>query len=200
MRAYSLGKSKVRRVGINDEDHAESKRTQILAFIKTHPGTHLREIGRQLNLAMGVVQYHLNALERERKIVARRRGLYKRFYSALVLGSGRLEILDALSQETEREIVLFLIQNPNATQKEISEYAGISPATVHWHAKRLLASGLLTARHDGSNVKYQVQGDHADIITLLKSYHPTVWERWADRLANILTQLSEATEEENETK
>jgi predicted transcriptional regulator len=187
-------------VGINDEDQTDSKRTQIFAFIKTHPGTHLREIRRQLNVAMGVIQYHLYALERERKIVARRRGLHKRFYSAFVFGDGQLEILDVLSQETERDIVLFLIQNPSATQKQVSEYAGISPATVNWHVRRLLDSGLLAAKREGSNVKYQVQGDQADIITLLKSYHPMVWDRWADRLANVLTEISEARHEEKETK
>jgi predicted transcriptional regulator len=181
-------------VGI--DDNSDSKRSQILAFIGTHPGTHLREIRRQLNLAMGVIQYHLYALEREQKIVARRRGLYKRFYAASVFGDSQLEILDVLSQETERDIVLFLIQNPSATQKEVSENAGISRATVNWHVRRLSDSGLLTAKHEGSNVKYEVRGDRADIITLLKSYHPMIWERWADRLANVLAEISEARQEE----
>ena len=36
----------------------DSKRVHILEFIKANPGTHLRRIKRELNLAMGVIKYH----------------------------------------------------------------------------------------------------------------------------------------------
>ena len=38
----------------------------------------------------------------------------------------------------------------------------------------------------GASVRYLVKVNRAEILTLLKNYHPTVWERWADRLADIL--------------
>jgi predicted transcriptional regulator len=183
-------------VEINDESHAEPRRTQILEFIKTHPGAHLREIKRQLNLAMGVIQYHLYGLEKDRKIISRRRGLYKRFYPTLLFGDMQLEILDVLSQETERDILLFLIQNPDATQTDVSEYAEISPASINWHISRLSGSGLVEAKHVGSNVRYSVRGNHAEVIALLRSYHPTVWEKWADRLAGVLREISVARDDE----
>jgi predicted transcriptional regulator len=178
-------------VGINNEDHAEPRRTQILGFIKTHPGSHLREIKRELNLAMGVVQYHLYTLEKEQKIISRRRGLYKRFYPILLFGDEQLEILDVLSQETERDILLYLLQKPDATQKEVSEYAEISPASVNWHMRRLVEARLVDSEHDGSHVRYVVRGNRGEILTLLKSYHPMIWERWADRLADVLLDISE---------
>lgn len=183
------------RVGINDDDN-QSRRPQILGFIKTHPGAHLREIKRELNLAMGVIQYHLYGLEKEQKIISRRRGLYKRFYPILVFGDGQLEILDVLSQETERDLLLFLIQNPDATQKELSEYAEISRGSINWHMRRLSDSGLVEATHAGSNVRYLVRGSHSEILALLRNYHPMVWEKWADRLAGVLTEISEVRTEE----
>ena len=179
-----------------DDGQAESRPEQVLAFIKAHPGTHLRQIKRELNLAMGVIQYHLYALEKERRITSRRRGLYKRFYPNLKFGEGQLEILDVLSQETERDILLFLIQNPNATQKELSEYVEISPASINWHMRRLSNSGLVETRHDGTNVKYLVRGDHGEILSLLRSYHPMAWEKWADRLADVLLEISDTGETE----
>ena len=63
------------------DERSESKRTQILGFIVEHPGAHLRKIKRELNLAMGVIQYHLYTLEKERKVISRRRGFYKRVLS-----------------------------------------------------------------------------------------------------------------------
>lgn len=177
-----------------EEDH-ESRRIRIFEFIRTHPGSHLREIKRELNLGMGVIQYHLYGLEREQKIISRRRGLHKRFYTTQVFGDRQLEILDTLSQETDRDILLFLIQNPDATQKELSEYLKISAASINWHMRRLSDTGIVEAKRDGVNVRYFVRDNQAEILALLRSYHPAVWERWADRLANIISDMERESRE-----
>lgn len=175
-----------------DEESVESRRMRILQFIKEHPGAHLRDIKRRLELAMGVIQYNLYRLERERLIVSRRQGLYKRFYPNLVFGDEQLEILNVISQETERDILLYLVDNSNVTQKEISEYARISASTVNWHMKRLIDSGIVNSRHEGLFVRYALKVNETAILTLLKAYHPRIWERLADRLADTLTEVSDA--------
>jgi len=172
----------------SDNEPSDSRRAQIRAFIVEHPGVHMRMIGRQLNLAMGVVQYHLDGLEKKGEIVSRRRGFYKRFYPTLVFGSEQLEIMDLLAQETERDLLLFLIQNPNATQKELAGYARISPSSINWHMRRLSKSRLVETKHEGASVRYLVSVNRADVLALLRSYHPSVWEKWADRLADILSE------------
>lgn len=148
---------------------------------------------------MGVIQYHLYSLERERRILSRRNGLYKRFYPNLVFGDYQQEILDVLSQETERDLLLYLINNPNSTQKELAEYAQISAGTINWHMKRLVESNLIQAKHEGQFVRYVVSGDAQEILRLVQSYHPSIWERWADRFADALTEIS-STEEKNKDK
>jgi len=184
-------------VGTIDETESESRAEQILAFIKAHPGTHFRQVQRELKLAMGVVQYHIYNLERNGSIASRRRGLYKRFYPNLKFGDTQLEILDVLSQETERDLLLFLIRKPEATQKELSEYSGISAATVAWHMRRLSGSGLIETKREGPNVKYVVRGRHQEIVELLQSYHPAIWEKWADRLTDALLEITETRTEES---
>ena len=148
---------------------------------------------------MGVIQYHLYSLEREGRILSRRNGLYKRFYPNLVFGDYQQEILDVLSQETERDLLLYLINNPNSTQKELAEYAQISAGTINWHMKRLVESNLVQAKHEGQFVRYVVSGDAQEILRLVQSYHPSIWERWADRFADALTEIS-STEEKNKGK
>ena len=174
------------------EGGGESKKEEVLEFINAHPGTHLREIKRKLNLGMGTIQYHIYALEKEGRIISRRRGLSKRFYVSHIFGDKQHEILDVLSQELERDILLYLLQNPNSTQKALTDYTGMSPATINWHMKRLELAGLVKARHEGQFVKYIVTADHADILRLLKVYHPGIWERLADRLADIVTDIGES--------
>ena len=164
----------------------DTNRVRILAFIKANPGTHLRKIKRELNLAMGVIQYHLYKLERERSILSVRHGLYKRFYADKGLGAQDREILNILSQETERDLVLYLIKNPLASQKELSEFARISASSTNWHMGRLSRAGFVQPRREGGFVFYTVSGDLARILSLLRSYHPRVWERWAERLADLL--------------
>ena len=163
-----------------------SNRVRILNFIKANPGTHLRKIKQELNLAMGVIQYHLYRLEREQIIVSARHGLYKRFYAQKGLRLEDRQILNLLSQETERDLVLYLIKNPLATQKELSNFAKISPSSTSWHMKRLSQTGVVTSRRENGAVYYTVTADSARILTLLQNYHPRIWEKWAERLADLL--------------
>lgn len=172
----------------SDDESSSSKREQILAFIVEHPAAHLRMITRELGFSMGLVQYHLERLEKERRIVSRRSGFYRRFYPALVFGDKQLEIMDVLAQETERDILLFLMQNPNASQKDISAYAKISPSSINWHMQRLSTSGLVEIIHQGAKVRYLVRVNRTEMLSLLRSYHSTIWERWADRLADLLSE------------
>lgn len=182
------------RTGIKPQETSEeicSTKERVIDYIKTHPGTHLRQIKRDLNISMGVIQHHLYSLERDFMVVSRRNGLYKRFYLNLIFGDHQRDILDILSLETERDIILYLIRYPNTSQKDLSEYVQISPGTVNWHMKRLIESGLVKMRREGQFVKYSVNGRTEEILNLVRSYHPSIWQRWADRFADALNEVAQ---------
>lgn len=145
---------------------------------------------------MGVIQYHLNTLESERKIISQRRGLYKRFYLNLAFGEKQREILSVLSQESARDLLLHLVKNPNLTQKELCEYCRISAGTINWHMRRLKDSGLVSSTRDGQFVRYKAAVDSDEILNLLQSYHPSIWEKWADRFANVVDEISSSKGQE----
>ena len=140
---------------------------------------------------MGVIQYHLNSLEKEKKIVHQRTGIRKRFYPSYVFGDRQQEILAVLSQEIERDLILYMIDNPNATQKQLAEMTGVSPATINWHTKRLVDSGLVSAVREGQFVKYVFRGNTRELLNLVQNYHASVWTRWADRLSEVVSQFGE---------
>jgi hypothetical protein len=52
--------------------------------------------------------------------------------------------------------------------------------------QRLTKARLIETTREGASVRYLVKVNRSEILTLLKNYHPTVWERWADRLADIM--------------
>jgi len=170
-------------------DNIDATQRRILEFITSHPGAHLRDICRALGLAMGVVQYHVRRLERDGRIHSVRRGLYKFFYPANLFGERQRDVLSMLSLDRPREVLLNIIEHPESTQEALAEATHVSQPTVSWHLKRLVDLGIVGRRQDGRVVTYSVVGG-GEIATFLKTYHPTVWERWSSRLADIFIAYS----------
>jgi predicted transcriptional regulator len=50
---------------------------KILDFISENPGCHLRRIRKELGLAMGTIQYHLDKLEKAGRITTQKQGFHK---------------------------------------------------------------------------------------------------------------------------
>lgn len=168
----------------------EGTRQRIYEFIKSHPGMHLRAICRELGLAVGDLQYHLYALERQGMIKTVRRGLRKFIYPSVIFGDRAEKVLSVLSQETPREIILNVIQNPDMSQMELAERLGLSQPTIFWHMKRLKQLGLIISDKKATSVTYHVVGDARKIVALVQSYYPSVWERWASRLLDIILTIA----------
>jgi len=176
--------------GYEPVDGLDPTRRRILEFIASHPGAHLRDICRELGLAMGDVQYHVRRLEREERIHSVRRGLYKFFYPANLFGEKQRHVLSMLSLDRPRELLLNMVEHPQSTQEWLAEATHISQPTVSWHLKRLVELGIVSKRHEGRVVTYEVVGGR-EIATFIKTYHPTVWERWSSRLADIFIAYSD---------
>ena len=162
---------------------------RILEFIASHPGVHLREICRALTLAMGDVQYHIRRLERDGRIHSTRRGLYKFFYPANLFGERQRDVLSVLSLDRPRELLLNIIEHPESTQEVLAGATHVSQPTVSWHLKRLVELGIVGRRQEGRVVTYSIARG-GEIAAFIKTYHPTVWERWSSRLADIFIAYS----------
>ena len=148
---------------------------------------------------MGDVQYHIRRLERDGRVTSARRGLYRFFYPAALFGEKQRDVLSFLSLDTPRELLLNMVQKPDSGQDELARAVAVSQPTVSWHLKRLVELGIVEKRQTGRVVMYRVSGgDAAEIATFIKSYHPSVWERWSSRLADIF--ISYPGEEGEESK
>lgn len=178
--------------GEEKENHktAQDNKQRIYSYIKNNPGSHLRRISKELVIAIGDIQYQLKFLEGMGLIKSRRMGLYKTYYSVSILGERSENILAVLQQETLRDIMLHLIENPGATQSEIAHHKGFTAPTINWHMSRLIEMGLVYTCREGRFVKYYVEGDIDDIVSLLKSYHPSTWNTLSNRLASLFLDLS----------
>ena len=186
-------------LGGNGRPDIQGTRDLIFEYVETHPGTHLREIGRALGLGMGDLQYNLYILEKQGKVSTARRGLYKFVFPSGVFGEKQSAILSALAIESQREILIHLIKNPALSQNQIARLIGLTPATISWHMKRLLELGIVERVRNGKTVSYRVLGDKEEIEKFVRSYHPGFWERLSSKLADIILELSanDLTKKEN---
>lgn len=175
--------------------HELSTRDEILRFIREHPSCHLRKIKTDLGLGMGTVQYHLDRLAKAGSITSQRHGLRKYFFVTGVFRENEKQLLEMISNETVREILLFVVEGTNPSQTEISQHIGITAASTSWHVKRLRALGIVDENRDGKFKRYRLRGEPSQLAALLKTYYPGIWDRWSNRLAEMFLALSAKEDE-----
>jgi len=188
------GESRLRNARDNDEETSEN-RQRIYEFIKNNPGAHLRMICRELELAMGATQHHLAILEQSGRIKSKRINLYRHYYASEVLDVQHA-LLAFLRQESARDILLYLIEHPNSTQSDIANFKNFSLPTISWHMSRLVESRIVSTRKEGKIIKYSVI-DVKSVAALVRVYHPNIWDKLTDSLAEMFLELASRTEEKD---
>jgi predicted transcriptional regulator len=168
---------------------------QILRFIEENPSCHLRKIKKELDLAMGTVQYHLDRLEKAGRITSQKQGLHKHYFLIGAFEENEKQLLEVLSNETAREILMFIIEQKYPSQSEISKHIAISSPSVSWQIKRLQDYGVIEEIREGKFKRYKLHGDPKQFVALLKNYYPGIWNRWSSRLAEIFLSLSQGADQ-----
>ncbi|MGB7697028.1 MAG: winged helix-turn-helix transcriptional regulator [Nitrososphaeraceae archaeon] len=175
-------------------DESDDTVDKVLFFIQDNPGCHLRRIKREIGISMGTVQYHLHKLEKMGRVTSSRRGLYKYYFPAGLFRENEKEILEVLTHETARKILMFIIEQKSPTQTDIVNSVRISARSISWHVGRLIALKMIREIKDGKYKRYQLQDDAKDILTLLRSYYPSVWDKWSMRVVEMFLSLSSSRE------
>ncbi len=167
-----------------------NKRTElILDFIKENPGLSFNELSRRLALAKGDLQYHIQRLEKQGLVTSKRSGLRKHYFPRGIFDEREKDILSLLSSENVRGIIMYIIANPGATQKELCSELGLSPPTVNYYIGKLRELNLVRSIKDGKFVKYYFRGNVKLFVNLIRNYHPSLFKRWADRIVDIFMDL-----------
>ena len=133
-----------------------SVRKNLYEYIDEYPGSHLREIARELDLKPSNAAWHLRKLEQTNLIRSRAIGGKKVFY--LVEGGieSRREAVASsiLRNQNALNIMEFLIKNPNKHLLEIANALDLNHHTVKWHIKKMYIAELIDG--DTSHSSYPV--------------------------------------------
>ena len=131
-------------------------RKSLYQYIEEYPGSHLREIARELDLKPSNAAWHLRKLEQTNLVRSREIGGKKVYY----LVDGGIEarkeaIAEAiLKNKNAREIMLYLAENPGKHLLEIAHALELNHHTVKWHIKKMFEAELIDG--DTSNSAYPV--------------------------------------------
>ncbi len=116
----------------------EIRRT-IYSYLEEYPGSHLREIARDLNLRPSNVEWHLRKLEQCNLIRSRKIGGKKVYY--LVEGgvkARKIAIAESiLRNKNARRIMYYLEENPGKHLIEIAKALKLNHHTVRWHLRKM---------------------------------------------------------------
>lgn len=177
----------------NDDHHkteySSENRLYIYKYILNYPGVHLRKICRELGLAMGDTQYQLSILEKEGKIKSKRVGNHRHYYPIAVSDEQNELILAFLRQETIKEILTYLMENPGSSQQVLANFMNVSVPTIKWHMSRLIQSDLVMATKEGKIVKYFIK-DPKSLTSSIKNYMPSLWNSVVNRFAEKFFEIS----------
>lgn len=131
-------------------------RDRIHKTIEAHPGVSIIQVCRAAKVGWGTAVYHLQRLERDRMIVSRRDGQYRRFYlngSAPDPGAAD-PAARVLAHPLAASIAAFVHAHPGAAQKDVCQALAISPPLASKWLGRLLEAGLLTSQREWKLVRY----------------------------------------------
>jgi len=177
---------------VNDETNSNT--TKVLQFIQDNPGCHMRHIKREVKMSMGTIQYHLNLLEKQGKVISEKQNFHKYYFPVGLFKIEEREILKILNQETAREIIMIILEKTDPTQAEIARHVGIAATSINWHLKRIEETGLIEYIQEGKFKKYKLKIASKQVISIMKHYHPNLWGKLSNRLAEMFFVMSTENE------
>ena len=168
-----------------DEDVLElENRRRIYQLVSKFPGMYLREIEKELGLAIGVLDYNLSYLEKKGILTVEREGNRKRYFVGEDISFGDKTTIGILRQEIPRRIVLHLMLNPNASFQDVLAQFNISKSTLSFHMKKLTEADIVGSQKEGRSSFYYVI-DQDNTARVILTYKASFLDSLVDRFAEV---------------
>lgn len=151
--------------------------------VAENPGIHLRELDRKIDVALGTIRYHLRVLEKRKLIISKKEGKYKRYYAKGEIDHSDKERLAFLRKELPRTVILFLMEYPGSSHKELSNALDVAPSTISYHLKKMKKANIVEKRGGDYHVK-----NEEEIADLLVQYQQTFLDSLVDRFVRMWTR------------
>ena len=131
-------------------------RERIYRAVESQPGVSIIQVCRAGKVGWGTAVYHLQRLERDKLIVSRRDGQYRRFFlnGQAPDPSAVQPATRTLAHPLAQRIAAFVAANPQCAQRDVCAALGIAPPLASKWLGRLLEAGLVTSQREWKLVHY----------------------------------------------
>lgn len=155
----------------------EAMRERILRLVRTYPGLHLRELARQADTSLNLVQYHIQRLHDEDKLDISLEGGKVRVFSPELAKQDRRAVA-CLRDRKRLQVAMALLDAQPQSHGALATALKLGKSTLSFHLRQMEEDGLLQSDGDGYALR-----DPARIKHMLDSFPPT--PDAADRLADV---------------
>ncbi len=163
-------------------------RRRIYQEISRTPGIHFRALQRQLDMALGTLEYNLRELEKEGLVVSRDEGYHKAFFTGDDMDRRDRDYMLHLRQELPRRIAMEIANDPGVQFKTLRERIGIYPSRLSSQLKRLEEAGIIESTVTGRE-KHYVCVEPQRVRHLIIRYQESFADRAVDRFADTWSKL-----------
>jgi predicted transcriptional regulator len=170
------------------DPNTESLVAVIMKYITAHPGIHFNELHRVLNLAPGTLQYHLNRLEHNGKIIVLRMEYKTMYFPPGVSNPLDQKIMVLLRQELPRKLILHLLEKKERSGKELLELLKVTKSTLSYYTKRLEKLEVLKITISGREKRYSVTRPER-IAQLITDYKKSFGDKMVDRFVELWVRI-----------
>ncbi|MFQ5837320.1 MAG: ArsR family transcriptional regulator [Thermoplasmata archaeon] len=164
-------------------------RDRIYRYVTRHPGTHLRQIQRELNISLGTLRHHLASLEDEGLLESRKERRFRRFFASGKVDARLKPYLGPLRQDRLRRVVLCLLTGGPMRYTDLLQDLMIPESTLALYLRILMDARIIKRRKQGADSVYEVRNEDAirDVLRILRR---AVLDELADRALEIFEESS----------
>ena len=160
------------------------RRDIVSEVIKKNPGIRFNEVMRITNMKNGTLSHHVKKLEDVGTIKLERSPRVTRLYPAGI-SKEEAVICRYLSMSTQREIILFLLENKIVTSIQIRDHIKKSPSVVSVNLNELFKAKIINRKYDIPSNKFSLKNPEM-IKGVLKEYYPSIIDKLLSNTVEML--------------
>ncbi len=141
--------------------------------IRRRPGTHIRELARELDVALGTVEHHVRALEKHGIVYAVEAGRRRTLYLSGVVDVRDAQMLHVLVKPVCARVMRGLLERPEIGVAELAQHLGLPATTLGHHLRRMRDHGMVVHHQVGRESIYLVL-EPGRVRRLLQQVAPSV--------------------------
>lgn len=168
-------------------------RRRIYQHLQKFPGAHMREIGREVDIPMGTLEYHLHYLVKANLLTMRQDARYTRYFATGELSRREKDVLAVLRQKVPRQIAAHLLLAPGSSHGTLLQKFALSGSTLSFHLKKLVTTQIVSVEKSGRENLYRVV--EPDLIArVLIQHKASFFDDVVDRFAEVWLGLEPRAE------